>query len=699
MATLSPYIFNQYFDNNGAPTSGGMVFAYEAGTLVFKDTFADAEGTILNANPFILNSAGRGIFFLESGAYDFVIQDSLGNILETVDKVIGDVGSASFDAQSVDNSVALKALVEGSSDYVLMGGRNTVGDKGGGFFYWDALSTETENGGTIFIPNSLPGAGRWIRLFSGPVNLKWFGAVSDYTGNGAGTDNTSTINDCLAYARSVNLPVSIPEGAYLIKNFITCAVPLIGEKRGSVVTNELYGSNNWNPIVPEGAVFVWDKSTLTASDIYLRNNSGDFAGDVVFENMTFLSLSSGGVGGGNLLVNDSAQTGTEYNLGSQPNFKNCLFLNLNTVIKVNLYNGWTIQDAQFRGCLQPLSFGDGTELAENINLVNVEFTRCGSLASPFINLDNVSNIVAERCRFNETSDIQIRVGRNNAITFLACYVNDASLNAGGDFITVSSVAGFNVENVSFINCTGGNAGDINLIQGANFSTLFIENSVLVGAQIPLGTNNVILTEVGLVTTGGTTGTGVINRFTAAEFQARGIKLDSTGSQRQITTLTPSGTDDESIQLNGGGDEGNSRGGNVEVFGDDHATTPGDVNINGATGGASEGDINLNPGTGKNVNLSQDLNLLSGAGINIPLGGGLSIAGGADATAGVSTLSGTSLTVNTNKVQTGSIILLTYRNATLTAGLAIAVSSIVNGVSFTVFGETGEEFSWLIINPL
>jgi hypothetical protein len=59
-------------------------------------------------------------------------------------------------------------------------------DGGGGSFAWDATSTETDNGGTIIKATAVT-TGRWIRLYSGAVNVRWFGATGD---GDSGTDNT-----------------------------------------------------------------------------------------------------------------------------------------------------------------------------------------------------------------------------------------------------------------------------------------------------------------------------------------------------------------------------------------------------------------------------------------------------------------------------------------------------------------------------
>ena len=56
-------------------------------------------------------------------------------------------------------------------------GYNQPTDGGGGFFYYNQYTSETDNGGSIIKPNSISGNGRWVRQFQldGPVNVNWFG--------------------------------------------------------------------------------------------------------------------------------------------------------------------------------------------------------------------------------------------------------------------------------------------------------------------------------------------------------------------------------------------------------------------------------------------------------------------------------------------------------------------------------------------
>jgi hypothetical protein len=82
-------------------------------------------------------------------------------------------------SRCVDSIAGLRALSAGAFRCVRLLGYHAPGDGGGGEFYWDASSSELDNGGTIIIPASKPATGRWKRLVEGPLSVKWFGAKGD----------------------------------------------------------------------------------------------------------------------------------------------------------------------------------------------------------------------------------------------------------------------------------------------------------------------------------------------------------------------------------------------------------------------------------------------------------------------------------------------------------------------------------------
>lgn len=78
----------QYFDNSGNPLNGGLVYTYSAGTTTPKATYTDAGGLTSNANPVVLDSAGRASIWL-NGNYKIVLKTSAGVTLKTEDNIAG----------------------------------------------------------------------------------------------------------------------------------------------------------------------------------------------------------------------------------------------------------------------------------------------------------------------------------------------------------------------------------------------------------------------------------------------------------------------------------------------------------------------------------------------------------------------------------------------------------------------------------
>lgn len=87
MAVLYTPHFIQFFDDNGDPLNAGRLFTYVAGTVSTpKATYTTAAGTTPNANPVVLDSAGRAVVFLD-GSYKFRLETAGGVLIREVDNV------------------------------------------------------------------------------------------------------------------------------------------------------------------------------------------------------------------------------------------------------------------------------------------------------------------------------------------------------------------------------------------------------------------------------------------------------------------------------------------------------------------------------------------------------------------------------------------------------------------------------------
>lgn len=86
---LAPYLTQRFFDNNGNPLVNGTVQTYAGGTTTPIATYVDSTGVTQNTNPIFLNFRGEcSIWLLPNVSYKFVISDSSGNLITTVDNVV-----------------------------------------------------------------------------------------------------------------------------------------------------------------------------------------------------------------------------------------------------------------------------------------------------------------------------------------------------------------------------------------------------------------------------------------------------------------------------------------------------------------------------------------------------------------------------------------------------------------------------------
>ena len=80
----------QFFNNNGLPNAGGLIYTYQAGSSTLLTTYTTVNGTIANTNPIVLDAYGRtpSEIWMQTGySYKFVIQTSAAVTLQTLDNL------------------------------------------------------------------------------------------------------------------------------------------------------------------------------------------------------------------------------------------------------------------------------------------------------------------------------------------------------------------------------------------------------------------------------------------------------------------------------------------------------------------------------------------------------------------------------------------------------------------------------------
>lgn len=189
--------FQQYFLDDGTVNAGGLINFYETDLTTRKDTYSDDGLTTPNANPVVLDSAGRPATDIwGSGSYGVVITDSLGANPRTLNNVQSDAGSGTAipslvsDAFLTNNGTVLQwSPVLQVPDPTGFGSGNTLGTDGTALF-WTAAPTITPGSnsiqlGTVLIQTgtgSVPSSGATTAsqsiTFPTPFSTLWHAEAS-----------------------------------------------------------------------------------------------------------------------------------------------------------------------------------------------------------------------------------------------------------------------------------------------------------------------------------------------------------------------------------------------------------------------------------------------------------------------------------------------------------------------------------------
>mgnify|MGYP003913475239 CR=1 FL=1 len=231
------------------------------------------------------------------------------------------------------------------------------GDGGGGSFYWDSSSTETPESGMI-VTNDNYATGRWIRLYSGPVNIRWFGAKSEVMFDNAPAiqaainycsrpwiDPANPIGSQWAWISPIQLTsIYIPKGVFEVHQTIILNpyTKIFGESSPSTITTENQGSVL---LADSFTGYMFDTANLRFSDLsrllgnYLTGPDVDnleyaYVSNIEFDSITFLKKNATHSFMGYLKLSGATNS----------RIRHCMFRYSNFPIVINCSWDWVVED-------------------------------------------------------------------------------------------------------------------------------------------------------------------------------------------------------------------------------------------------------------------------------------------------------------------------------------------------------------------
>lgn len=196
-ASLIPNIKFRWFDNNGNPLSGGLVYSYISGTSTPANTFSDEPGTTPNTNPVVLDSAGYAAIYLDDSiSYRIVVKTSTGVTIQDVSNVTGT--SPTVTASTViDETVTAtqgQTLIPFTLSYIPGSGALQV-SLNGAVQVLDTDYSETDANSITFATGLNAGDVVYARNFTTAVFTAPNAAVVPYSGPDGDTYVASALDD------------------------------------------------------------------------------------------------------------------------------------------------------------------------------------------------------------------------------------------------------------------------------------------------------------------------------------------------------------------------------------------------------------------------------------------------------------------------------------------------------------------------
>jgi len=339
-----------------------------------------------------------------------------------------------------------------NNETVAVLGYKNADDGGGGMFMWNSTSTEADNGGTVISAGG--STGRWIRLYEGDLNVRWFGAIGDGT-----TNDSAAINDAFAALPVGGGGILFPNAVYRINQPVGCGA-MIGTPKSIYVdldnsTILVYGdgigfdfSGTMNTTTQATAAYTEEGSK---NSLVVQSVAGMSIGDlihIVLEDPNDLYDTSRSYyykGGNAVITKIDANTNTVYfNLTMPFDMLNFSLLNVEvyTPVSVSVYNGhikgMNLLSASFKGV--HISYGVNCtvdRICTDVFQYNIDFNRVVS--------GRITNCITGNAKNSDDDNWDgygIVLGSVNSVTVANCMVHSGQhgITTGGGERGEDSVA-------------------------------------------------------------------------------------------------------------------------------------------------------------------------------------------------------------------------------------------------------------------
>jgi microcystin-dependent protein len=330
-ASILPNAKTTFIDQNGKPLTSGTVEFYEPGNTTRKTTWQDSAKSVPNANPVVLDAAGRALVWGD-GSYRQVVKDRNGGLVW--DQVTSSLGSGGSSGSTIGDGLPVGTIIPTSgiiapSNYQFAYGQalsrttydglyqaltilTTVGCVGGSPLV-NVTDTSSISVGTVLESLCVSGSPTVISKTASTVTLSLSATITVSTpgrfflyGNGNGS-TTFNVPDTRGYvvAGRCNMggvDCSVLNSTYFSSNSNNTPSAL-GAKGGSQLASILQANlpNVGFPVTDpghtHGATFRLGTSSSGSSfPLQGSNDNSTFSGTIVAPAFTGITVRSGGSG-------------------------------------------------------------------------------------------------------------------------------------------------------------------------------------------------------------------------------------------------------------------------------------------------------------------------------------------------------------------------------------------------------------------